>query len=489
MTRTFNTKLVIRVLGALLLLEALFMLVPTAAAWWYKEPDLLAFAISVGITFIVGVIWMLTGRKAERRMGEREGYVIVALVWIVFSFFGLLPFYLSGAVSSFTDAFFETMSGFTTTGASIIPDVEVMTHSILLWRAMTHWLGGMGIIVLSIAILPMLGLGGMQLYTAEATGITYEKLSPRISDTARILWAVYVLLTVLQTLLLYVFDMGLFDAICHSFSTIATGGFSTKNASLSGYSPAIQYIVAIFMFLSGLNFSLLVFALRGKPEKLIRDEETQWYLSAAAVGTAIITIGLFVTGTAWNLHTAEESFRMAFFTVVSAMTSTGFANDNYTPWLPFLWSIIFFLMLTGACAGSTAGGIKWVRIVVSIKHVAAELKRKIHPNAVISVKLNDKPISQQTTNNVLAFIIFYFLTIVAAVLIFSACGIQFDEAMGTAVSSIGNIGLCIGDFGPENGTFAAYPIIAKWTICALMLIGRLEIFTVLLLFSPALWRK
>ncbi len=488
MTRTFNTRLVIRVLGALLLIEALFMLVPTAAAWWYKEADLMAFGISAGITFLAGIISMLVGRRAEQRVGEREGYLIVALVWIVFSLFGMLPFYLSGATPTITDAFFETMSGFTTTGATILPDVEVMTHSILLWRALTQWLGGMGIIVLSIAILPMFGLGGMQLYAAEVTGLSYEKLSPRIANTSKMLWGFYIALTALEAILLYVCGMEGFDSICHSLSTIATGGFSTKNASLTAYAPVLQYIVTFFMLLSGLSFALLIFALRGRPDKLIRDEESKWYLSAVGVCTLVVAIGLFVVGQDWTWGAGESAFRRAVFTVVAAITSTGFAIDDYMTWFPLLWVMIFFLMFTGACAGSTSGGIKWVRLVIFTKNGFKELQRRIHPNAILPVKLNGKPITQQTTNNVMAFMVFYVLTIAATVLIFCACGINFDEAIGTTVSAIGNVGISIGSFGP-TGTYAAFPTLAKWVMSFVMLVGRLEIFTVLLLFSPALWRK
>ncbi len=488
MTRTFNIRLVVRVLGALLLIESLFMLVPTAAAWWYEEPDLLAFAISAGVAFLAGIIAMLIGRKAEKRVGEREGYLIVALVWIVFSIFGMLPFYLSGATPTITDAFFETMSGFTTTGATILPDVEVMTHSILLWRALTQWLGGMGIIVLSIAILPMFGLGGMQLYAAEVTGLNYEKLSPRIADTSKMLWGFYIALTLIEAVLLYVCGMGGFDSVCHSLSTIATGGFSTKNASLTAYAPVLQYIVTFFMLISGIGFALLIFALRGKPEKLLRDEETKWYLSAVSICTVVVAVGLFLVGQDWTWSAGESAFRRAIFTVVAAITSTGFAIDDYMIWFPLLWVIIFFLMFTGACAGSTSGGIKWVRLVVFVKNGFAELKRRIHPNAIIPVKLNDKPITQQTSNNVMAFMVFYILTIMATVLIFCACGINFDEAIGTTVSAIGNVGISIGHFGP-TGTYADFPTVAKWVMSLVMLIGRLEIFTVLLLFSPTLWRK
>ncbi len=488
MTRTFNTRLVVRILGAMLLIEALFMAIPTLAAWWYKESDLLAFGFSTIVTFIAGLIAMLVGRKAEKRVGEREGYMVVALVWIVFSMFGMLPYYLSGAMPTITDAFFETMSGFTTTGATIIPDVEIMSHGVLLWRAITQWLGGMGIIVLSVALLPMFGLGGMQLYAAEVTGLSYEKLSPRIADTAKMLYGLYIALTVLEGMLLYVFGMGGFDAVCHSLSTIATGGFSTKNASLTAYAPVLQYIVAFFMFLSGLSFALMIYVIKGKGRKLFKDEETRWYTGAVVICTIIITGGLLYMSRDFTWSGGESAFRHALFTVIAAITSTGFAVDDYMAWVPMLWVTVFFLMFTGACAGSTSGGIKWVRIVIIVKNGLMELKRRIHPNAIIPIKYNDKPVTQQTTNNVMAFMVFYIITIVVTVLIFCACGINFDEAIGTTVSAIGNVGISIGSFGP-TGTYAAFPTLAKWVMSIVMLIGRLEIFTVLLLFSPALWRK
>ncbi len=488
MTRAFNTRLVVRVLGALLAIEALFMLVPTAVAWWYNEPDLLPFGITAGGTFLLGLIAMLIGRRAEQRVGEREGYMIVALVWIVFSIFGMLPFYFSGAVPTITDAFFETMSGFTTTGATVIPDVESLTHSILIWRALTQWLGGMGIIVLSIAILPMFGLGGMQLYAAEVTGLSYEKLSPRIADTAKMFWGLYIALTALEAGCLKLCGMDMFESICHSLATIATGGFSTRNLSLMAFAPSVHYVVAIFMLISGISFVLLIYTLRGKPRKLFGDEEFKWYISAVGIATLIVTVGLFITGQDFTWLGGENAFRKALFTVLASVTSTGFAIDDYMQWFPLLWVIIFFLMFTGACAGSTSGGIKWVRLLIFIKNGFAEMQRRIHPNAIIPVKLNNKPITQQTSNNVMAFMVFYVLTIVLTVLVFCACGINFDEAIGTTVSAIGNVGISIGSFGPM-GTYVDFPIVAKWVMALVMLVGRLEIFTVILLFSPTLWRK
>ena len=489
MTRTFNTRMVFRTMGALLLIEAVFMTLALGVSLWYGEADSDVFLFSTIVTLLAGVIGLLIGRRAESRMGEREGYLIVAMVWVVFSAFGLLPYYLSGQVSSFTDAWFESMSGFTTTGATIIPDLEVITHGLLFWRSLTQWIGGMGIIVLSIAILPIFGLNGMQLYAAEVSGLTYEKVSPRIADTAKMMWSIYVLLTVTEVAALWLCGMDVFDAVCHSFSTIATGGFSTHNNSLEYYdSAAIHYTVTFFMFISGINFVLLIYLLRGKARNFFQDEELRWYSVAVLVFAVMLTGGLYIARPGWTGVQMERAFRDSIFTVISSMTSTGYTISDYMYWPVVAWVVIFFLMLTGACAGSTAGGIKWVRLAIILKNGVAEFQRRIHPNAIIPVKLNEKNVPQQTINNIMAFLIFYIFIIVITVVIFSATGVNFDESIGAAVSAIGNVGISIGQFGPA-GTYAEFPTVAKWVMSFVMLVGRLEIFTVLLLFTRALWRK
>ena len=499
MTRIFNWRIVFKTMGVLTMLEALFMLVPTAVAFFYKEADFGAWIASSAVTWL-SCWWMLAaGRNAEKRVGEREGYVIVATVWIVYSCFGMLPFWLSGTLPELVNAWFETMAGFTTTGATVIRDVTTVTHSILLWRSLMQWIGGMGIIVLSVAILPMFGLGGMQLYSAEVTGVSYEKLSPRIADTAKHMWITYIGLTVMQTALLNLEGMTMFDAICHSMSTISTGGFSTRNDSMIGDNNAIQWTTAVFMFLSGLNFTQLIHLFRGRPERLLHDEETRWYASAIGIATLILSTGLFIHyGIEHDVSklvemenffaTTERALRKGFFMVCSAMTSTGFAASDYMTWPKLLWVFVFFMMFTGASSGSTAGGMKWVRIAIFAKSALAEIKRRIHPNAVIPVRFNGHTLREQTTSNVVAFMFFYIAIIVLSVLVFCASGVAFDEAIGTAVSAIGNVGVSIGQFGP-SGTYADYPVVAKWTATFVMLIGRLEIFTVLLLFSKSLWRK
>jgi len=361
--------------------------------------------------------------------------------------------------------------------------VAAQTHSILLWRALTQWIGGMGIIVLSVAILPMFGLGGMQLYSAEVTGVSYEKLSPRIADTAKHMWLTYILLTVAEGVILWLFGMGGFDAVCHSMATISTGGFATHNDSVISYGPAIQWTILLFMLLSGINFTQLIYLFRGKPKRLLCDEETRWYVCACLIAGVLIAIGLlFWTGGQW------DSIRIGLFTSVATITSTGFVASDYMIWPPVLWMVVFFLMFPGGASGSTAGGMKWVRLAIFAKSANAEIKRRIHPNAVIPVRFNGRTMSQNATSNIVAFMFFYVIIIVLTALCFCGCGIGFDESLGVAVSMIGNVGVSIGQWG-SSGCYAAFPDTAKWIATFVMLIGRLEIFTVLLLFSRALWKK
>ncbi len=475
------------------------MFIATGVAYFYDGYDAPHFMTASLITFVVGLLAVALGYRAERRLGRREGYIIVALVWVVFALFGALPLWFSKAFPSYTDVFFETMSGFTATGATIIPDVESMPHGILFWRSLMHWMGGMGIIVLSLAILPLFGLGGTQLYAAEATGPTYEKLRPRIKDTAKLLWGIYMLLTLVECLLLKVLGMGWFDAVCHAFSTLATGGFSTKNASIAAFaSPAIEYVVLLFMFLSGINFALLYYVLRGKVSKLWNDEEARTYVSGILVFTGLMAAGLMIrtfsaadmefVAVGGVLKAVEEVFRTALFQVVSLITTTGFATADYTRWPTVLWVLCLFMMPIGASAGSTSGGIKWVRLVILIKNSYYEFLRLIHPNAVIPVRYNGRTISTAVVNNVLAFVILYALICIAGVLLFCLCGLGFEEAVGAAITSLGNVGPGLGLSGPA-GNFAHFPAFGKWLMSLLMLIGRLELFTVLFLFMPSFWKK
>ena len=481
----FNTRIIFRLLGFLLIIEGLFMMLSIPIAFLYKEGDALDFLISGLITILFGgVSWVLT-RDAEKSLSKRDGYIIVTLSWIVFSVFGSLPFILTGAIPSFTDAFFETISGFTTTGASILNDIESLSHGVLFWRSLTQWLGGMGIIVLTLAILPILGIGGMQLFVAEVPGPTPDKLHPRIKGTAKRLWMIYILFTLFETLLLWAGDMNLFDAINHSFTTMATGGYSTKQASVAHWnSPYIQYVITLFMFVAGTNFTLSYFALHLKFRKVFKNEEFRFYLAFTLIFTFIITTVLILTMN----EGVERAFRESIFQVVSIMTTTGFVTADYLSWVPALEILILMLMFFGGSAGSTGGSVKIMRVVLLIKNSSLELKRLIHPNAVIPVRFNGQAVSPEIITNVLAFISFYLLTVIGSTLVMGAMNLDLPTSLGAVAATLGNIGPGIGAVGPMDN-FSQIPDFGKWFLSFLMLIGRLELFTVLILFSPSFWRR
>ena len=481
--RFINTTLILRILSFLLIFEAIFMASGLIVAWWFGEP-LYPLLVSVIIIVTAAVILRIFSKNKDRKnIGKREGYLIVTLSWLVISLFGSLPFFISGWIPNFTDAFFETMSGFTTTGASILTDIEALPKNLLYWRAMTHWIGGMGIIVLTVAILPFLGIGGMQLLVAEMPGITPDKLHPRITSTAKRFWGIYVLFTFLQVLLLWAGEMDLFDSVCHAFATMATGGFSTKNDSIAGFSAYSQYIIIVFMVLAGTNFTLHYLAISGQFTKIWKNQEFKAFLGIIAAVTLIITFGLFKDGLE-----VENSFRNALFTVVSIITTTGFATANYLLWHPLLWILILALMFIGGSAGSTGGGIKVVRHLLLIKNSWIELKRAIHPNAIIPVKLNGKSVPQQIIFSVMAFFLFYILVFAAGVLIMAFLGMGLETSIGATIANLGNIGPGIGGVGPVDN-YAGFSAAAKWVLSFLMLLGRLELFTVLIIFSPAFWRR
>jgi len=479
-----NFGTVLRVLSFLLIFESIFMLSGIFVAWFYEEPLYYIF-LSFLITAFAGLIlWYFFGRKKKRTIGKREGYLVVSLSWVVISLFGSLPYIISGAIPSFTDAFFETISGFTTTGASILNDIEALPKSLLYWRAMTHWIGGMGIIVLTVAILPFLGVGGMQLLVAEMPGITPDRLHPRITATAKRLWGIYVLFTIAEVLLLWAGEMDFFDSVCHSFATMATGGFSTKNDSIAGFAPYSQYVIMIFMTLAGINFTLHYLALHRKFNKILANQEFKAYVSIIVIISLVIGLSLVL----FNGLGIENAFRDALFTVISILTTTGFVTVNYYVWPVYLWMLIFALMFIGGSAGSTGGGIKIVRILLLVKNSWLELKRALHPNAIIPVKFNGKAVSQSIIFNVMAFFLIYVLTFAAGTIILSLMGYDFETSIGGTIASLGNIGPGIGGVGPiENYSF--FSPIAKWFLSFLMLLGRLELFTILIVLSPAFWKQ
>lgn len=479
-----NFRIIARVMGLLLLLEGAFMLTALPITLLYCGIECYAMPASALITMFVGFILYISNYRTRRTVGRREGYIIVAFSWIVMTLFGTLPYLFSDSIPNFTNAFFETISGFTTTGATILIDIEALPPDILYWRSLTQWLGGMGIIVLTVAILPFLGIGGVQLFAAEMPGITHDKLHPRMTATAKRLWGIYVALTIVEVVLLSLGGMSIYESICTALTTMSSGGFSIRNDSVASCSIYSQYVIILFMILSGTNFTLLYFAFHLNFKKIFRDEEYRGYIGVIVFFTIVIAVGLLFAGN----FGIEESFRTAIFTVVSILTSTGFAVSNYLVWPTVLWMLIFVLMFIGGCAGSTAGGIKIVRQMLLIKNSWMEMRRPIHPNAILSVKFNGHSVSMEIIYKVMAFFLMYILIFLFGVVSLSIMGLDFETSIGASISSIGNIGPGIGSIGPVDN-FAFMPDAAKWLLGFMMLLGRLEIFTVLILFTPHFWRR
>ncbi len=481
-----NFKVVGYILGVLLIIEAIFMLLSVPVSLIYEENTYKYLLISSLFALVIGLILFLIFKTSDKTLGKREGYIIVSLGWVIFSVFGAIPFCISGSIPSYTDAFFETMSGFTTTGASILrpEEYELIPNGMMFWRCLTQWLGGMGIIVLSLSILPILGIGGMQLFVAEVPGPAPDKLHPRIKETAKRLWGIYFIFTLTEMLLLRLGGMSFFDAICHSFTTMATGGYSTNPNSIAHFSPYIHYVVIVFMFLAGTNFTLSYLAMHFKLKQVINNEEFRFYLFFIFLFSIIITFILRFTID----RSIESSFRHSIFQVVSILTTTGYTTTDYLKWAPIAITLIFLLMFFGGSAGSTGGSIKIVRVVLLLKNSILELKRLIHPSAVIPVRLNSQAVSSQIVTNVLAFVSFYVLTVMISTGVISGMGYDLESSLGAVAATLGNIGPGIGAVGPAEN-YADIPAFGKWFLSFLMLIGRLELFTVLLLFTPSFWRK
>lgn len=480
-----NFKLILRIIGFLLMIEGGFMFLGIPFSIYYCGTECLSLLWSGLITTSFGALLFLGFRSnLNKNIGKREGYLIVSTTWIVTSVFGSLPFILSGVIPNFTDAFFETISGFTTTGASILTDIESVPKGILFWRSLTHWIGGMGIIVLSVAILPVLGIGGMQLFVAEMPGPTPDKLHPRITQTAKRLWGIYILLTLVETILLMTGGMSLFDGLCHAFGTMATGGFSTQNDSVAGFSPYIQYIIIVFMILAGTNFTLHYFALHGKLRRVWENEEFRTYTYLILFSTIVIASSIIIFAN----EGIEKAFRDTLFQVVSVITTTGYVSANYLMWPGMLWVIIFLLMFVGGSAGSTGGGMKVIRQLLLIKNSGLELKRLLHPQAIIPVKFNGKSVPSSIIHKIMAFFLMYMIIFALGTLVMTIIGLDFKSAIGASIASLGNIGPGLGSVGPV-GNYAAIPDVGKWFLSFLMLLGRLELFTVLIIFAPAFWKK
>jgi len=493
-----NFRIIFHLMGLLLLVNGGFMWIASIFSLVYKDEVGTEMVLAGLVTLAIGGLMMLLTRKHKKELDKRDGYVIVTFGWISMSLVGTLPYLFTGAIPGFANAFFETMSGYTTTGATILTDIESLPESVLFWRSITHWIGGMGIIVLAIAILPLLGIGGMQLFAAEAPGPSASKLHPRITNTAKRLWLIYVGYTVAETLLLKLAGMSFFDAINHSLSTLSTGGFSTKNDSIAHWNgqPMIQYIIMAFMFLAGTNFVLSYFAFKTKFSKILKDEEFKAYwMFVLGLSIAAILIIYFNADPATSsvshpmvFGDLESAIRHGLFQVLAIVTTTGFVSADYTAWTPFLTIFFFGIMFLGGSAGSTAGGIKIVRHIIMIKNGLLEFKRTLHPRAILPVRYNKRAVPQPIVFNILGFFILYMLSFIVGVLVFSAMGLDFETSLGGAASSLGNVGPALGDLGPVEN-YAGLPTGAKWWATFLMLIGRLELFTVLILFTPFFWRN
>jgi len=482
-----NLVLILRVLGVLLLAVSLFLGLSIPVAFYYGETALLwTFLVPIGINLLVFAAGrVLFRRQRDTTLSVRSGYLLVALSWLAVTATGALPFVLSGAIPRYVDAFFETMSGFTTTGASILTDVEVVARSLLFWRSMTHWLGGMGIVVLTVAIFPLLGIGGLRLMDAEAPGPSIDKFTPRVSATAKTLWLIYVGLTVLQVLLLVLGGMGLFDALTHTFGTMGTGGFSTHNASVGYYrSPYLQVVIIVFMLLAGANFTVYHRLLHGRFRSLLRDSELQTYLAIFAVGT--VTIALNLRG--FSAVPFPARLRAAGFQVSSILTTTGFTTENFGQWPHFSRMILFVLLLIGGCAGSTGGGVKVIRYVTLFKQASTELRYLVHPRGIFSVHVSGQTIRKNVIYGVYAFFFLYLCLLFLTMLVVASGGYDLVTAITASLATQGNIGPGLGLVGPV-GNYARFPDYITWWLSFAMLAGRLELYAVLLLFTREFWRR
>jgi trk system potassium uptake protein TrkH len=479
-------RYILKIVGVLILFFGGTMLLPLVFDLMAMDRSLLPMIKAMAATLTCGAAMVLVFRHEKTEfMSQREGMAIVALGWSAIGLFGALPFYFSGPEFAFVDACFESISGFSTTGSSILTDIESLSSGLLIWRSFIQWLGGMGIIVLSIAILPLLGVGGMQLYKAEVPSPVPDKLKPRIRDTAVILWKVYALFTLMETVLLMAGGMTFFDALNHAFTTLPTGGFSTKNTSVAHFdSVYIDVVITVFMLLAGINFSLHYQLLRGKPLAMWRDSECRFYLAMCLVLTLIVGFDIYRT----VIPDAGQALRHAAFQVVSIVTTTGYATADYEMWPPMSQIIIFLCMFMGASAGSTGGGMKCLRIMLCFKYCYKELFAMIHPRAVSRIKIGGKPVPEGVVRSVLGFLALYMALFAIATVLLAGTGLDFVTSLGAVAATIGNIGPGFGMVGPVEN-YAHIPYWGKWLLAWCMLLGRLEIYTLIILVVPDFWRK
>jgi trk system potassium uptake protein TrkH len=479
-------RFILRTIGVLIFFFGLTMIFPLTVGFYYRDQSLPALLLSMGITVIAGLILYLIFRKAQAEViSQREGMAIVAVGWTAVGLFGALPFYLGDGCFTFVDAFFESVSGFTTTGASVLTNIEAVSKGLLFWRSFIQWLGGMGIIVLSLAILPFLGVGGMQLYKAEVPTPVPDKLKPRIRDTAMILWKVYALMSLAQVIFLVVGGMTLYDALCHTFTTMPTGGFSTKNTSIAHFdSVYFDAVIIFFMLLAGINFSLHYQMLRGKTLAFWQDSECRFFLGAVVLLTLAVSFNVF--GTVYQ--SIGEAVRYGAFQVVSIVTTTGYVTADYEKWPAMSQLILLLCMFLGASAGSTGGGMKCLRILLCFKYCYKELFYLIHPHAVTRVKIGGKTVPDDVMRSVLGFLALYMGLFALSSVLLAGLGVDFTTAFTAVAASIGNVGPGFGMVGPVEN-YAQIPVLGKWLLIWCMLLGRLEIFTVIILMVPEFWRK
>ncbi|MDR2469521.1 MAG: TrkH family potassium uptake protein [Tannerella sp.] len=480
-----NVKFICRVLGKMHILESCFMMIAVVVAWHYKETDLFPLLISSGIMLGAGLLLSLAGRKADEQIiGRREGLLTVTLTWILLSFFGMMPFYMGGYIPNITDAYFETMSGFTTTGATILTDVESLPHGILLWRSLTQWQGGIGIIVFTVALMPVFGGMASQLFDAEISGITHEHFLPRVTQIAKRFFGIYLAITLVLTLLLWAGPMHLFDAVNHALTTVSSGGYSTKNSGIGNWNtPYVEYLLCFFMCLSATNISLLYFLIKGQWRKLLQDTELRWFYASVLIVSVITAVWLFAHHSEGS---PEHAFRKSVFHVISLISTTGFLTADISKWGSFFTIIALFLMTVCGCAGSTSGGLKTGRFVILIKNMLNEFRKQMHPNAVISVRLRQHVIPSHIVQRVQTFAFVYMALTVFGCAVFLLDGMIFEEALGMTISAISNVGTAWGDYA--GGNLHHLPVVSKWLYSFLMLTGRLEIFTVLTLLLPGFRR-
>jgi trk system potassium uptake protein TrkH len=480
-------KIILKILSKLLLILSLFILFPLVFAVYYHEYSefLIFFAIFFILLFTSLALVQFFKMVSEDYLSVKDGFLLVFLSWLLMAMVGAIPYYFTGTIPSFVDAFFESVSGFTTTGASILTNIEILPKSVLLWRALTHWLGGMGIIVLTVAVLPLLGVGGLQLIKAELPGPTIDRLTPRIKDTAKILWTIYIIMTLLETILLLFGGLNFFEALTHSFSTLATGGFSTKNASIQSFnSTYIEVIITIFMVLAGINFTLYYRLIFFKLDKLLVNTELKAYLTIFFVSSIVLATDLY-------FHFYKDilqSVRYAFFQTATILTTTGFYSFDYEKWPYFSQSLLFLLMFVGGCSGSTAGGIKVIRLVALFRQAINELKYVIHPKGIFTLKINNISIKKDILYAISAFFFLYIIVVLVFAVIISAAGYDLKTSISSVAATLGNIGPGFGGVGPTKNYFF-YPDYIKWLLSFTMILGRLELYAIFILLTPSFWKK